>query len=190
MNAAHWLRPASERFHVVPEAVPDARATARMAMAMALAPRPRPTITEFQEPRQQGTESDAFHIADTHESAIIRAGSTRSAASAAVDKPESPRELRRDARIYGRRAGRAAGFGHPQADRIQDLPGRVLLEKAVRRRQSHACELVAVRRRTLKARVTELPGLITKAADGAKSATGMSRSASANSRSVVRRSRP
>src|SRR4051812_726573 len=84
------------------------------------------------------------------------------------DKPESARKLRRGARIRGRRAGRAAAFGHAQAERMQDLPGRVMLEKAVRKRQNYACAWVADRKQSLKARIAELPGLTSAAASAAK----------------------
>jgi uncharacterized membrane protein len=86
------------------------------------------------------------------------------------DKPDSARKLRRGARIRGRRAGRAAAFGHPQAERMQDLPGRVMLEKAVRKRQNYASAWVADRKQSLKARIAELPGLTSAAASTAKAA--------------------
>ena len=99
----------------------------------------------------------------------------RSSASSDPLRVPTPAEtastLRRDARTRGRRAGRAAAFGQPHADRIEDLPGRILLEKSTRSRQQHARELVLLRRRSLKARVRERADLIEKAAGGAETAS-------------------
>jgi uncharacterized membrane protein len=84
------------------------------------------------------------------------------------DKPEPARSLRRGACKRGRKAGRAAAFGHPQAERIQELPGRVMLEKAVLKRKKHAEMWVNTRKKTLRASIAELPARITKAAGEAK----------------------
>jgi uncharacterized membrane protein len=86
------------------------------------------------------------------------------------DKPERARSLRRGARKRGRKAGRAAAFGHPQAERIQELPGRVMLEKAVLKRKKHAEMWINNRKKTLRASIAELPARITKAAGEAKGA--------------------
>jgi uncharacterized membrane protein len=86
------------------------------------------------------------------------------------DKPESARALRRGARVRGRKAGRAAAFGHPQAERIHDLPGRQMLEKSVHKRQRYANAWIVSRKQTLRASIGELPGRITTAAGNLKTA--------------------
>jgi uncharacterized membrane protein len=86
------------------------------------------------------------------------------------DRPESARALRRDARKHGRKAGRAAAFGHPQTERIDDLPGRQMLEKAVGKRQRYAEQWIISRKKTLRAAISAMPGRISKAGGDAKAA--------------------
>jgi len=54
----------------------------------------------------------------------------------------SVRKLHRAARVRGRRAGRAAAFGNPHADRIHELPGRTWIEKSVHARLSEIRRVV------------------------------------------------
>lgn len=86
------------------------------------------------------------------------------------EKPESARKLRRGARVRGRKAGRAAAFGYPQAERMHDLPGRLMLETAVAKRTDWAKEWIVSREQTLRASVNGLAGRISGAAGEVKAA--------------------
>src|SRR4051812_27250619 len=86
------------------------------------------------------------------------------------DKPDSARTLRRGARTRGRKAGRAAAFGHPQAERMQDLPGRLMLEMTVKKRQDWARDWIVSRKKTLRASISGLPGRISSAGGEVKGA--------------------
>ena len=86
------------------------------------------------------------------------------------EKPESARKLRRGARVRGRKAGRAAAFGYPQAERMQDLPGRLMLETAVAKRKDWAKEWIVSREQTLRASVSGLAGRISSVAGEVKAA--------------------